>query len=76
MKLIYTPKRSEAKFELYDLDKDPHELENLIATRVKEGNDLKKVLFEWLSKNDNFKEVLEGLDEKTREILKSLHYIH
>jgi arylsulfatase A-like enzyme len=76
MKLIYTPKRSEAKFELYDLDKDPYELENLIATRVKEGNALKNVLFEWLTKNDKFKEVLEGLDEKTREILKSLHYIH
>jgi arylsulfatase A-like enzyme len=75
MKLIYIPKKPESLFELYDLKDDPRELSNIIGEKKKEGDELKRVLFGWLTKIRGAPILQEGLDEETKKVLRSLNYI-
>ncbi|HWP93817.1 MAG TPA: sulfatase [Thermodesulfobacteriota bacterium] len=84
-KLIYIPDKEDQKimqgmpFELYDIENDPNELNNLINVEVKIADQLKKELFDWMESSDQ----LDGLvsqeeiviDKQTEESLKTLGYI-
>jgi arylsulfatase A-like enzyme len=69
--------------ELYDLLKDPGELNNIINDNVEIADKLRQDLLEWkkncLEKQTSFKKTSSGqnmpLDEKTLQQLKSLGYI-
>lgn len=67
-------------FQLYDLNEDPAELNNLASKfpRIVEG--LSMVLENWYSGGNRVKEMgseidLDSLDERSRELLKALGYI-
>lgn len=75
MKLIYVPGKLDGEFELYNLEEDPGETNNVIEREPEVAAKLKKALSAWLvgQGRQEFKE--EKLDKKTRDILESLHYI-
>jgi len=74
-KLIYIPKRPEPLYELYDLKRDPRETTNIVGENVAEADELKRVLFRWLSRPRRPPTPREKLGEETQKILKSLGYI-
>jgi arylsulfatase A-like enzyme len=74
-KLIYIPKRQEPVFELYDLRRDPLESRNIIGENTAAGDELKRVLFRWLSRPRRPPTPREKLGEETQKILKSLGYV-
>ena len=86
-KLIYIPDKDDQSimqgmpFELYDIEKDPNELNNLVNVETKIANELKKELFKWM---ESAKGLDHGaalpksnvkVDEETEENLRSLGYI-
>ncbi|MEW5901530.1 MAG: sulfatase [Acidobacteriota bacterium] len=64
-KLIYTAEKE--LFELYDLQADPHEKNNIAATNPAVVQDLKTALFASMG--------IVEIDEKTKERLRSLGYL-
>ncbi len=73
-------KQAENQFELYDIHKDPTEVNNIASEHPEVARNLSKVLHEWYTSGPRFtekgKEIdLDSLDEKSREMLKSLGYI-
>ncbi len=71
-KLIYRPRHPELN-ELYNLEADPHEMENLYHIETKEAERLLK----WLTDRGGFvnEPFGESMDEETRERLRSLGYV-
>jgi arylsulfatase A-like enzyme len=76
LKLIYIPKKPGGEFELYDLSKDPFELNNIIGEHSEGRDELKHILFKWLSQKKGFKRDQNVLSDEALKILKSLGYIH
>lgn len=84
-KLIYIPDKEDQKimqgmpFELYDIENDPNELNNLINVENKIADELKKELFKWMesAKGIDGLPSLENVsvDKESEEILRSLGYI-
>ncbi|MGH7900317.1 MAG: sulfatase family protein, partial [Thermodesulfobacteriota bacterium] len=85
-KLIYIPDRKDQSimqgmpFELYDIENDPHELNNLINVEVGIASELKRELFKWMESANRVNELPQPeenvkIDKKTEENLKSLGYI-
>jgi len=81
-KMDINPYRSRVfKTELYDLENDPGETRNLIASGLVEEDKLRGLLFEWLDSGNyqissdevNYK---EKLDKDTVEKLKALGYVN
>lgn len=73
-------KQSDKQFELYDIHSDPTELKNIASEHPDIVRDLSKVLLDWHSSGPRLaekgKEIdIDSLDEKSREMLKSLGYI-
>lgn len=66
-------------FELYDIENDPKELNNLINAEPKVTNVLKKELFKWMASAKGVNGLPSpgtvSIDKKTEENLKSLGYI-
>jgi arylsulfatase A-like enzyme len=81
-KLIHFRNRTQSdnQFELYDIHKDPTEMNNVAPEHPEVVRNLSKVLHEWFKGGPRFaekgKEIdIDSLDEKSREMLKSLGYI-
>jgi hypothetical protein len=85
-KLIYIPDKNDQSimqgmpFELYDIENDPHELNNLINVEVKVAEELKNELFKWMGSASGVNELPlpesnVKVDKKTEENLRSLGYI-
>jgi len=73
-------KQTENQFELYDIHDDPTEMNNIASEHPEIVRNLSNVLQEWYTSGPRFvekgKEIdLDSLDEKSREMLKSLGYI-
>lgn len=83
-KLIKNRKDSERltendfKWQLFNLKKDPHELRDLIETKPDIADDLRKQLELWRDRLIMYKEkdegFIQGLDQKTREKIRSTGY--
>lgn len=52
-KLIYIPMRQRIQFELYDIQKDPQELNNIAGQNLKVVSAMKDQLFQWMAKDKN-----------------------
>lgn len=52
-KLIYMPLRDRVEYELYDTQNDPGELTNIARTNGYHLARMKKILFDWVSRNDD-----------------------
>jgi arylsulfatase A-like enzyme len=68
------------EFEFYDIYEDPLEANNVVSEHAEIVNNLSRILEEWYSGGPRFteqgKEIdLDSLDERSREILRSLGYI-
>lgn len=50
-KIIYMPLSNRIDYELYDLLKDPQELENIASLRPDVLNRMKRHLFQWITRN-------------------------
>lgn len=85
-KLIYIPDKEDQKimqrmpFELYDIENDPNELNNLINVETKIAGELQKELFKWMESAkgiDGLPSSPEQLsvDKETEEVLRSLGYV-
>jgi len=85
-KLIYIPDEEDQAimqgmpFELYDIENDPGELNNLINVETKIASELQKELFNWMESANEINQSWspEGnvkIDEATEENLRSLGYI-
>ena len=75
-KLIYIPKEKGEDFELYDIQKDPEEKNNVISNPPEDITLLKEKLLNYvnLSNKGRYQNKVE-IDKKTQEDLKSLGYI-
>jgi hypothetical protein len=84
-KLIYIPDKKDQSimqgmpFELYDVENDPKELNNLIAIETEIASELQKELFKWMESTKGVKRLPSpgavNIDKETKENLKSLGYI-
>ena len=52
-KLIYMPMKDKVLYELYDTQRDPEEKTNIAANDRENFNRLKKILFDWVMRNDD-----------------------
>lgn len=50
-KIIYMPLSDRIEYELFDLQKDPQELENIASLRPDVLNRMKRHLFQWITRN-------------------------
>ncbi|MFM7143142.1 MAG: sulfatase/phosphatase domain-containing protein, partial [Alphaproteobacteria bacterium] len=71
--LKYLEAPAEGTRELYDLDKDPGELENLATTRVPDVRRLQAVLTEWLARTPQANS--GGVSAADAERLRALGYV-
>jgi arylsulfatase A-like enzyme len=69
----YIESREEGTFELYDLEKDPGERQNLLASPPSEAAALPARLERWVSAAPRAPEVV--VDEETARKLRSLGYV-
>jgi arylsulfatase A-like enzyme len=76
-KLIYTPKQGDHLFELYDLRRDPRELQNLYLTDRAVAESLKKKLVDWMVGAEQGPPVdgAPSFDDQTRSKLRALGYV-
>jgi len=84
-KLIYVPDEKDQRimqgmpFELYDIENDPKELNNLVNVETKIASELQKELFKWMESAKGVNGLPSPgtvvIDKKTEENLKSLGYI-
>ncbi len=84
-KLIYIPDKKDQKimqgmpFELYNIESDPKELDNLINVKTEIANGLKEELFRWMrsAKGINGLPSREkiSIDKQTEKDLRSLGYV-
>lgn len=78
-KLIYKEENNKEDYELYNLNLDPEEKNNLIAIEINKFKFLNKKLKQWRNRNHfirpTFYETSDYLTEETKEILKSLGYV-
>lgn len=75
LKLIWTPyQKNELLYELYDMESDPSETEDLFSQDSQEREMLKDFLYQWMAQQPQ--EALETRPtEKDLEILRSLGYV-
>ena len=52
-KLIYMPLKDRVVYEMYDTRNDPQERNNIAALDKKNLTRLKKILFEWIERNND-----------------------
>lgn len=85
-KLIYVPDKEDQNimqgmpFELYDMERDPWELNNLVKVETNIADELKRELFKWMERAEGVngqssRKENVSIDKKTEENLKSLGYI-
>jgi arylsulfatase A-like enzyme len=84
-KLIYIPDKNDQgimqgiPFELYDIENDRKELNNLINVETRVADELKKELFKWMESAKKVNRLPSpenvSIDKETEENLKSLGYI-
>ncbi len=77
-KLIYIPGRTGRLFELYNIEEDPHELNNILDNHPETFQQLKQNLFEFLEKDTlEYEDYInpKKIDRGTLDVLKSLGYI-
>lgn len=73
-KLIYIPHPEEDQFELYDLENDPGESNNLVNQEKEKASELKEKLFELLRPQSN--EGKTVLTERSRKLLRKMGYVN
>ena len=74
-KLIYIPHPEKDIFELYNIEKDPMEKNNLIEQEPEKADFLKKRLFEWIPKSDLEQSENDDLTQRSIKLLRQAGYI-
>ncbi|OIO61949.1 hypothetical protein AUJ83_03800 [Candidatus Woesearchaeota archaeon CG1_02_33_12] len=75
-KLIVTIRNNESGYQLYNLKKDPQELNNLADIEKDQFKLMKEKIEEWMSREkENISSLTKPLDEETKEKLRSLGYL-
>jgi hypothetical protein len=76
-KIIFTPRRSEGQFELYDLLRDPGETHNLMQIRPDVGEGMKARLLEWViaAEQGRREEETVPVTPEMRDRLKAMGYL-
>lgn len=73
-KLILTPTHSKPIIELYNLDTDPSETQNLVEKEPERAREMVQRLNNWVKKGNN--QILSPIEEEAKARLRALHYLH
>ena len=76
-KIIYIPHPENSIFELYDIENDPEEKNNLIDLETEAAEEMKRKILNYLKSQENWGiRDLESLEEKSKVLLRKLGYIN